>query len=159
MRYVEGTDLGSVLRRDGALDPDRAVDVVSQVASALDAAHSRELIHRDVKPANILIASGEGGEDPGHAYLSDFGVNHDDGTITKIDPVGGTVLDTIHVAPRSACTPGQAGRCQGIFDIAVGAAGCGWPSPPRVSADIRGCCRTPVEWARGYRQACNSRCP
>jgi DNA-binding beta-propeller fold protein YncE len=50
-------------------------------------------------------------------------VNHGDGTVSKIDPVGGTVLDTIRVAPPSSCTIGQGGRCHGIFDVAIGAGG------------------------------------
>jgi tRNA A-37 threonylcarbamoyl transferase component Bud32 len=69
MRYVEGSDLKSVLERKGAISPERTLSIIEQTASALDAAHSRGLVHRDVKPANILIA------DPGdRVYLTDFGV-------------------------------------------------------------------------------------
>jgi serine/threonine-protein kinase len=66
-RYVDGTDLHQLLRRDGPLPPERAADLVNQVAQALDAAHAAGLVHRDVKPANVLL-SGR------HAYLSDFGL-------------------------------------------------------------------------------------
>jgi serine/threonine-protein kinase len=69
MRYVEGEDLGSLLRREGRLTPERALPLIAQAASALDAAHASGLVHRDVKPANILI--GAPGE---HVYLTDFGV-------------------------------------------------------------------------------------
>ena len=69
MRYVEGRDLRSVLNEDGAQNPGRAFFILEQVASALDAAHDRDLIHRDVKPPNILIA-----EPSDHVYLTDFGV-------------------------------------------------------------------------------------
>src|SRR6478752_3514172 len=56
MRYVEGTDLGSLLRREGPMQPRRAVELVAQLGQALDAAHARGLVHRDVKPGNALIA-------------------------------------------------------------------------------------------------------
>jgi serine/threonine protein kinase len=68
MRYVEGEDLRSLIERKGALGH-RSLGVIEQVASALDAAHASGLVHRDVKPANILIG------DPGmRVYLTDFGV-------------------------------------------------------------------------------------
>src|SRR3984957_1600219 len=72
MRYVAGGDLRQVLEREGALAPDRAADFVSPVASALDAAHSTGLVHRDVKPGNILVDARVGR--PDHVYLSDFGI-------------------------------------------------------------------------------------
>ena len=68
MACVDGRDLKTILADEGRLPPRRALRVVAQVASALDAAHARGLIHRDVKPANILVG------DDDRAYLSDFGV-------------------------------------------------------------------------------------
>jgi serine/threonine protein kinase/WD40 repeat protein len=72
MRFVAGGDLRQVLQREGALPPDQAADFVSPVASALDAAHAAGLVHRDVKPGNILVDTGPGR--PDHVYLSDFGI-------------------------------------------------------------------------------------
>ena len=74
MRYVEGQDLRRRLR-DGPLERTTALAIVSQVASALDAAHARGLVHRDVKPSNVLIAPAAGHEGADHVYLADFGLS------------------------------------------------------------------------------------
>jgi serine/threonine protein kinase len=72
MRFVAGGDLRGLVGRDGGLPPGRAAALFSPVASALDAAHAMGLVHRDVKPANVLVDAGPGR--PEHVYLSDFGL-------------------------------------------------------------------------------------
>ena len=94
MRYVEGTDLGTLLAREGPLEPQRALSLIGQVAAALDAAHARGLVHRDVKPANILVMQETGGE---HCYLSDFGLTRGPdpaGSQTQPAHLSGTVAYT-----------------------------------------------------------------
>jgi ribose transport system substrate-binding protein len=89
MRYVEGPDLRTVIRGEGALDIGRAIEIISQVAGALDAAHERGLVHRDVKSRNVLIEQGSG-----HCYLSDFGLVKtaaSDTSVTSRDHLLGTI--------------------------------------------------------------------
>jgi SAM-dependent methyltransferase len=85
MRWVPGTDLQALIGRSGRLDHVHAAAVVAQVAAGLDAAHAVGLVHRDVKPANVLL----GGEDgTGHVYLSDFGLTLDPSADTRVTDSG-----------------------------------------------------------------------
>jgi DNA-binding beta-propeller fold protein YncE/predicted Ser/Thr protein kinase len=97
MRYVEGTDLRALIRRESRLDPLRAAGVTAQVASALDAAHERGLVHRDVKPANVLVAARGGGE---HVYLTDFGLTKRSASETSLTGAGEWVGTLDYVAPE-----------------------------------------------------------
>ena len=84
MRFIAGGDLRRVLEQERALAPGRAGELLSPVASALDAAHTAGLIHRDVKPANILVDARP--DRPDHVYLSDFGVSK--GAVSSVSLTG-----------------------------------------------------------------------
>jgi serine/threonine protein kinase/DNA-binding beta-propeller fold protein YncE len=75
MRFVHGRDVRTLLDATGPLPAGRATDIIGQVAAALDAAHARGLVHRDVKPANMLLDATAGGGRQDHVYLSDFGLS------------------------------------------------------------------------------------
>ena len=74
MRYVRGGDVLTRVRQSGPLPPDQAVDMITAVASALDVAHAAGLVHRDVKPGNMLLDPGAQPGQPDHVYLTDFGL-------------------------------------------------------------------------------------
>ena len=93
MPVVDGSDLTTVLSRDGALEPALAVRVIEQLAAALDAAHKHGLVHRDVKPSNALVTPSE------FVYLIDFGIAHD-ASATKLTSTGMTIGTWGYMAPE-----------------------------------------------------------
>lgn len=93
MRMVQGMDLGRILGTHGALAPGRAVAIVAQIASALDAAHADGLVHRDVKPENVLVTPTD------FAYLVDFGIAHS-GDATRLTETGSTIGSFAYMAPE-----------------------------------------------------------
>jgi streptogramin lyase/predicted Ser/Thr protein kinase len=94
MRYVEGSDLKEAIRDQGRLEPLRTSAIVDQIASALDAAHARGLVHRDVKPANVLLTPDD------HAYVSDFGLTKRAVSVSGLTETGQLIGTIDYVAPE-----------------------------------------------------------
>ncbi|MEU4341671.1 protein kinase [Nocardia sp. NPDC023852] len=110
MRLVHGVDLRTILRGQGPLSPARAVGIIEQIASALDAAHAGNLVHRDVKPANILVT------DSDFAYLADFGIAHTEGD-SAVTLVGMAIGSYIYMAPERFDVGPVTGRAD-IYSLA-----------------------------------------
>lgn len=100
MQYVPGLDLRALLDRDGPLPVPTALRIAAQVASALDAAHAHDLVHRGVKPSNILVAEGTDGDRPEHVYLTDFGLTKRSLSLTGFTTVGQFVGTLDYIAPE-----------------------------------------------------------
>jgi len=108
MRLVTGTDLRGVLRREGVLSPGRAMELLSPVASALDAAHAAGLVHRDVKPGNVLIDERPGR--PDHVYLADFGLSKGASAGSSLTVAGNYLGTPSYSAPEQIQGHGVDGR-------------------------------------------------
>jgi len=94
MRYVDGSDLKQAIRGEDRLEPLRTSAIVDQIASALDAAHARGLVHRDVKPANVLLTP------DGHVYVSDFGLTKRAVSVSGLTETGQLIGTIDYVAPE-----------------------------------------------------------
>jgi serine/threonine protein kinase len=100
MRYVSGTDLRQIIKKRGRLQPETALFLLGQVARALDAAHRQGLVHRDVKPGNMLIERGSDEGDPDHVYLADFGITKHAMSRTGLTSTGQFLGTIDYVAPE-----------------------------------------------------------
>jgi serine/threonine protein kinase len=120
MRYVAGSDLGRRIAREGRLEPALAVALIAQVGNGLDAIHAAGLVHRDVKPANVLLSGEEGAE---HAYITDFGVARNVATQSGLTQTGLT----------------QTGRFVGTLDYVAPEQISGAPIDARVDVYALGC--------------------
>ncbi|MEU6276463.1 serine/threonine-protein kinase [Streptomyces populi] len=117
MRYVAGRDLRHLLDREGPLTVTVAARIGIQVASALDAAHDHGLVHRDVKPGNILVAQGTDSDHPEHVYLTDFGLTKKSLSLTGFTSVGQFVGTLDYVAPEQISGKPVDGRCD-VYSLA-----------------------------------------
>src|SRR3954454_227673 len=111
MQFIRGSDLAAILNEEGRLRPSRAIDVCRQVASALDAAHGMALIHRDVKPGNVLI---EGRR----AYLTDFGLTKRSGSTRTALTQAGELVGTIHYVAPEQIEGGQVDARTDVYSLA-----------------------------------------
>src|SRR3954451_1072962 len=107
MRFVHGTDVKSLLEREGRLEPLRAARFVGQIAAALDAAPAAGLVHRDVKPANALLAADD------HVYLTDFGLTKRAASGSAMTKTGQMVGTVDYVAPEQV----EGGAVDGRTDV------------------------------------------
>jgi serine/threonine protein kinase len=109
MRLVEGTDLAALLAERHRMEPGRAVHLVGQIAAALDAAHRDGLVHRDVKPSNVLVTE----ED--HVYLTDFGIAHSTDATALTGT--GTALGTIQYMAPERFLQGRGDRRMDVYSL------------------------------------------
>jgi serine/threonine protein kinase len=100
MCCVSGQDLRALIDAEGPLAVPVAVRIAAQLASALDTAHARDLVHRDVKPGNVLIAKGVDSDHPEHVYLTDFGLAKKSLSLTGFTTAGEFVGTLDYVAPE-----------------------------------------------------------
>ncbi|WP_067871123.1 protein kinase domain-containing protein [Nocardia vermiculata] len=148
MRLVRGESLRTLLRRQGQLDPERAVAIVEQVAAALDAAHAAGLVHRDVKPANVLVTPAD------FAYLADFGIARSESDNAATTTAGYAAGSYTYMAPERFDS-GPVNARADIYSLACVLYECLTGRPPfpaeSISVLIRGHLSTPPPFASAVR--------
>jgi serine/threonine protein kinase len=110
-RWVDGTDLGALIRRDHPLRPRRAARLAAQVAAALEVAHEQELIHRDIRPSNVIVTA----ED--HVYITDFGLTKRARTMSGFTAAGQMMGTIEYVAPEQI-EGGESGPRGDVYGLA-----------------------------------------
>ncbi len=110
-RWVDGTELGDLIRRDHPLRPRRAARIAAQIASALEVAHEQELVHRDVKPSNVIVTP----ED--HAYITDFGLTKRSGSLSGFTGAA-QMLGTIDYVAPEQIEGGETGPGGDVYGLA-----------------------------------------
>src|SRR4051794_16543339 len=111
MRWVEGPDLRTMIKRGGGVEPRQAARITEQVGAALDAAHDHGLVHRDVKPANVLVAAGRAE----HVYLTDFGLVKRTKTDSQVTASGEFVGTLDYIAPEQI--EGEPGASSDVYAL------------------------------------------
>jgi YVTN family beta-propeller protein len=130
MRLVDGTDIGALLETNGPIAPQRAVNLISQVAQALDAAHADHLVHRDVKPSNILVTSSD------FVYVVDFGIARPIGAQQTSLTITGATMGTLHyMAPERFVGRDVDGRAD-VYSLACVLHECLTGAPPFRDKDL-----------------------
>jgi serine/threonine-protein kinase len=132
MRRIDGEDLKQMLLREGALDAGRALEIARQMANALDAAHASGLVHRDVKPGNILVEPQDGRE---HAFLSDFGLTKQSGSHSTVTDIGHLVGTLAYMSPEQIRGEGVSGRSD-QYSLACVVFQCVTGQPPFTGSDV-----------------------
>ena len=130
MRLVDGTDLGSLLRANGPVEPRRAAHFVGQIAEALDAAHADHLVHRDIKPSNVLVTAND------FVYVIDFGITRAMGSKQTALTVTGATIGTLnYMAPERFTGQEVDGRAD-VYSLACVLHECLTGEPPFGDRDL-----------------------
>ncbi|WP_245721018.1 serine/threonine-protein kinase [Nocardia pseudovaccinii] len=134
MRLVPGTDLRKILRNQGPMSAERAIGIIEQIAAGLDAAHADGLVHRDVKPANILVTEAD------FAYLVDFGIAHIEGD-SAVTQAGMAIGSYTYMAPERFDSGPVTGRAD-IYSLACVLHECLTGATPFPSGSMSGLIRS-----------------